>query len=400
MKVSRITRFAFVLAVAVLIVGLSACDELVSILSDDEMPQMESLSGEISIGVVLPQTGVLGPGEFGPGALVMENGFNMALEEINNAQLDDATLKFIIEDDRSTTEGAIEALNKLIHQDKVPAILGVWTSHVAQSVFPIAQENQVVALSPVVIASGLTDIGDFIFRASHSTDVLIPGGVKVTQEQLGYQQVATISDSVDLFSRDSDAVFKKTFAENGIEVVATETFATGETDFSTQLTRIKMSNPEAIFISAQQIELIQILIQGRGLGIPSDIPFISIVLSRPDIQSAGDAAEGAITFASWFSGADTPGNQAFIQNYSAKYGMEPDIYAAQSYAAVYILAEAIANAQLTGSMATDSTAIRDALTNIRDFDTVLGQFSFDTNGDADYAPIVLIVKNGKLQVFE
>ena len=400
MKVSRITRFAFVLAVAVLVVGLSACDELVSILSDDEMPQMESLSGEISIGVVLPQTGVLGPGEYGPGALVMENGFNMALEEINNAQRDDAMLKFIIEDDRSTTEGAIEALNKLIHQDKVPAILGVWTSHVAQSVFPIAQENQVVALSPVVIASGLTDIGDFIFRASHSTDVLIPGGVKVTQEKLGYQQVATISDSVDLFSRDSDSKFKETFAENAVAVVATETFVTGETNFSERLTRIKMSNPDAIFVSAQQIELIQILIQGRELGIPYDIPFISIVLSGPDIQSAGNAAEGSITFASWFSGADTPGNQAFIQNYSAKYGMEPDIYAAQSYAAVYILAEAIANAQLTGSMATDSTAIRDALTNIRDFDTVLGQFSFDTNGDADYAPIVLIVKDGKLEVFK
>ena len=213
MNIRRITSFVFVLTVAVLIVGLSACDELVSILSDDEMPQMESLSGEISIGVVLPQTGVLGPGEYGPGALVMENGFNMALEEINNAQLDDATLKFIIEDDGSTVEGAVEAFNKLIDQDKVPAILGVWTSHVAQSVFPIAQGNQVVALSPVVIASGLTDIGDFIFRASHSTDVLIPGGVKVTQEKLGYQQVATISDSVDLFSRDSDAVFKKTFAE-------------------------------------------------------------------------------------------------------------------------------------------------------------------------------------------
>ena len=78
----------------------------------------------------------------------MENGFNMALEEINNSQLSDVKLKFIIEDDRSTVEGAVEAFNKLIHQDKVPVILGVWTSHVAQSVFPIAQENGVVAFSP------------------------------------------------------------------------------------------------------------------------------------------------------------------------------------------------------------------------------------------------------------
>ena len=394
MKIRRFITFAFVLAIVALIAGLSACDQIQQLLIP-ATPQMEGLRGEIAIGVVLPQTGHLGPGEFGPGALVMENGFNMALEEINNSQLSDVRLKFIIEDDRSTVEGAVEAFNKLIHQDKVPVILGVWTSHVARSVFPIAQENGVVAFSPVVVASDLTAIGDFIFRASHPTDVLIPGGVKVTQEKLGYQRVATIADTVDHASRDSNAVFKKTFVDNGIEVVASETFASGDTDFSAQLTRIKESNPEAIFVSAQQIEVIEILTQGRQLGIPSEIPFITTVLSVDEIQSAGDAAEGAITFTSWVSTADTPGNQAFVQNYRAKYGMEPSVWAAQPYAAVYILAKAISDAQ-----STDSTAIRDALANITDFDTILGKFSFNAVGDANYDPVVLIVKNGELQVFE
>ena len=392
MKISRFTKCTFLLAIVSLIAGLSACDQIQQILPP---PQMEGLSGEIPIGVVLPQTGDLGPGEFGPGALVMENGFNMALEEINNSQLSDVRLKFIIEDDQSTVEGAIAAFNKLIHQDKVPVIIGVWTSHVAQSVFPIAQENQVVAFSPVVIASGLTEIGDFIFRASHATDALIPGGVKLTQEKLGYQRVATIADSVDGFSRDSDATFKKTFADSGIEVVASEIFAPGETDFSAQITRIKESNPEAIFVSAQQIEVIRILTQGRQLGISSEVPFISLVLSVDEIQRAGDAAEGAITYTDWVSTADTPGNQAFVQNYTVKYGMEPSVWAALPYAALYILAEAISNAQ-----STDSTAIRDALANITDFDTVLGKFSFNAVGDAVYDPVVLIVKNGELQVFE
>ena len=49
----------------------------------------------------------------------------------------------------------------------------------------------------------------------------------------------------------------------------------------------------------------------------------------------GNAADGSITFASWFSGADTPGNQAFIQNYSTKYGMEPDIYAAHMRQSIF-----------------------------------------------------------------
>ena len=394
MNIRRFTTLAFVVVIAVLIAGISACDQIGQLLVPTP-PQMEELPREIAIGVVLPQTGHLGPGEFGPGALVMENGFNMALEEINNSQLSDVRLKFIIEDDRSTVESAVEAFNKLIHQNKVPVILGVWTSHVARSVFPIAQENGVVAFSPVVVASDLTAIGDFIFRASHSTEVSIPGGVKVTQEKLGYQRVATINDTVDHASRDGNAVFKQTFADSGIEVAASETFATGDTDFSAQLTRIKESNPDAIFVSAQQIEVIEILTQGRQLGIPPEIPFITTVLSVDEIQKAGDAAEGAITFTAWVSTADTPGNQAFVQNYTKKYGMEPSVWAAQPYAAVYILAEALSNAQ-----STDATTIRDALANITDFDTILGKFSFNAIGDAVYDPVVLIVKDGELQVFE
>jgi branched-chain amino acid transport system substrate-binding protein len=390
----KLKSLAFIFFIAVFAAGMIGCERAKQVVKP--ATQMEGLDEEISIGVVLPQTGALGPGEFGPGALVMENSFNMAFEEINASQLlDDITFKLIVEDDMSTVEGAVAAFNKLIHQDQVPVILGVWTSHVAKSVFPIAQENQVVAFSPVVVASGLTEIGEYIFRASHSTEVLIPSGVKVTQEKLGYQRVATIADSVDHFSQDSDERFRKALTENGVAVLASETFETGDTDFSAQLTRIKESDPDAIFVSAQQIEVIKILTQGRELGIPSDVPFISIVLSVDEIRSAGTAAEGAITFTDWVRTADTPGNQAFVQNYTAKYGMEPSVWAAQPYAAAYILTEAIKNAQ-----STDSTAIAAALAEIRDFDTILGKFSFDSNGDAIYDPVVLIVKEGNLEVFE
>ena len=75
--------------------------------------------------------------------------------------------------------------------------------------------------------------------------------------------------------------------------------------------------------------------------------------------------------------------------------MEPNVFATASYASVYILAEAIKNAE-----STDSLSIRDALANIRDFDTVLGKFSFNADGDAVYEPKALIVKDGMLQPFE
>ena len=391
MNIRRITRFAFVLAIVALMAGLSGCDELVSILSSDEIPQLIELSGEIPIGFVLPETGPLASS-----GVAMQQGTELAFEEINNAQLGDARIRLITEDDRSTVEGGVEAFNKLINQDKVPAILGPATSSATKEVFPIAGENQVVAFSPTSAARGLSALSDFGFRASLTVDKLVPIGVQMTHEKLGYQRVAKIADSVDFFSQSSDAMLTESLNANGVKIVTTETFETGEIDFSPQLTRIKNSNPDAVFISALPPETTKILMQRSELGIPTDIPFIvTVTLASDQIQRLGDAAEGAITFTSWVSTADTPGNQAFVQNYRMRYGVEPNTFAAQSYASVYILATAIKRAD---SM--DSNAIRDAMANIMNFDTVLGRFSFDSVGDATYDPIVLVVVNGQFEVFK
>ncbi len=389
MNIRRFTTFAFVLIIASLIMGFSACEQIQQLLLPTP-PQMEGLSGEIPIGVVLPITGRLAAI-----GLRMGEGFELAREEINRSRPSNVRIKFIIEDDETAVEGAVRAFNKLIHQDGVPAILGPASSSAAREAFPIAQQNGVVALSPTSGASGLSAIGDFVFRASLTADVIIPNSVKVTHTKLGYQRVATIVDSVELVSRNSDKVWREALIESGVEILTTEVFQSGDTDLSVQLTRIKDLNPDVIFISALPTDMPDILIQARELGIPYSIPFIVAQVSVDEVRAAGDAAEGLITSASWLSSADTPGNQAFVQNYTEKYRSEPSIWAAQSYASVYILAEAIANAQ-----STDSTAIRDAMANLSDFDTVLGKFSFNAVGDTVYDPIMLIVKDGEFHAFE
>ena len=149
----------FVLAIAALITAFSACDQIEQLLVPAPS-EMEDLSEEISIGVVLSITGRL-DSSFGK---PIGQGFELALEEINNSQLGGRRISFIIKDDRSTIEGAVAAYNKLIHQDSVPVILGPATSSQTEAAFPIAQENGVVALSPTSAARGLSAIGDFVFR--------------------------------------------------------------------------------------------------------------------------------------------------------------------------------------------------------------------------------------------
>ena len=392
----NITKFAFVMVIVVLIAGVSACDQLLQILSDDQMtgtevPQFTTLSGDISVGVVLPLSGRLASSFGEP----MDHGLQLALEEINIGQRGDARIKFIVEDDMSTVDGAVAAYRKLIDQDGVSVILGPATSSMTKEAFPIAQESSVVAISPTSAARGLSAIGDFVFRVSLATDVLIPNGVSATQAKLGYEQVATMYDAADVFSVDSENALQEALAANVVKVLATETFASGETDFSEQLTRIMEVDPDAVFVSSLPPEKPGILIQAREIGMLVTVPFILRTLTAEDVEVAGPAAEGAMTFTEWTSVSDIPRNQMFVQNYTAKYGVEPSNYAARAYASAYVLSAAIANA---GS--TNSTAIRNALANIRNLDTIFGEFSFNDVGDAVYDPIVLIVENGELKIFE
>ena len=377
------TQFPLVLAIVALIVGLSAGQLFAAPLD------MGGLSGEIIIGLDLALTGKYAD----PYGLPMQRGFELAREELN--QLGGPQITFITEDDQSTVEGAVKAFNKLIHQHGVSIIAGLAVSRLGAQAFPIAQENGVVCLSPVSSAAGLSAIGDFVFRISLATDVQTPIGVRITQEKLGYQKVVLIYDDADVYSTSSNEELEKVLAASGIEILITETFQSGDTDFSAQLTRIMEANPDALFVSALSIEIAGILVQRREIGMPDSVRFIIPDLTGDEVETAGDAAEGAIAFIGWTVMADTPGNQAFVQNYRAKYGIEPEPWAAQSYVALYILAEAILEAQ-----STEATAVRDVMAGITGIDTILGQFSFNADGDAVYDPNILIVENGEFVPLE
>ena len=388
MNIRKIRVFTPVLAIIALAVVFSGCERVPPPMIPDEMPPLAI--PEITIGVAVAQTGEYAE----PYGLPMKRGLDLAREEIN--MLGHVNIVFEYADPQSTLEGGIAAVQQLVDHG-VPAIVGIGISTHLKQAFPIAQTAGVVAFSPISSAAGLSgEIGDYVFRAGLATNILIPGGVMATQEKLGYKKVALIYDAADAYSTSSNEELRKALEESAVEILTVETFQTGETDFSEQLTNIMNMTPDALFISAISPENTEIIIQGRAIGIPDAVRFIVPELSHNDVQKAGAAAEGAIAFATWSGIANTPGNHNFVQKYRTKYdGIEPEPWAAQSYASLYILANAIAKAQ-----STDSAAIRDALAQTTDFPTLLGNFSFDPNGEALYDPIVLTAKDGELQVFE
>ena len=345
---------------------------------------LTSPAADIVVGLVLPLSGHLV--EIGE---IMKTGFDLAFGELK----DTIGIRYIIADDKSTAEGAVAAFEELIHEHDVSVILGPASSSSTRAAFPIAQENEVVAMSATAGARGLGAIGDFVFRVPLATDIVIPQAVEITKRKMGYQKVATLYDETDLFSTDRDAALQQAFLNNAVEVLDTQTFTTGTTDFTKQLTHIKALKPDALFVSALPPEKPAILIQARKFGITA--PILISSLTDAEVEAAGAAAEGALTFTGWISTDETPRNRAFVERYKSIYGTTPNAFAALSYACVYVLAEALKNAA-----GTDAHSIRDALANIGELDTILGKFSFNADGDGVYIPNILIVKNGTLQFFD
>ena len=395
MNIRRIVTFTFVFAaIAAMGIGISGCERMQTMMPDPEMPPMEETppmtTEGITIGVALGLTGINAE----PYGIPMQRGLELAQEEIN--MLGGPSINFSTVDALSTVEGAKAAVQQLVDEG-VPAIVGIGISTHLKEAFPIANDAGVIAFSPISSATGLSSLGEYIFRTGLTVSVLNSNGTMVTHPKLEYKKVALIYDEADEYATSSNDAFKETLEELGVEILTVQTFQTHDTDFSTQLTNIKGMEPDTLFVSALAAEMTQIITQARDedTGLSDSVRLVVPDLTAKEIQEVGDDAEGIITFSGWFSMTDTPGNQAFVEKYKAKHGIEPGPWAAQAYATLYILANAIVNAQ-----STDAAMIRGALAMTMDLPTILGNFSFDPNGEAVYDPIVFMVKDGTLQLFE
>ena len=145
-----------------------------------------------------------------------------------------------------------------------------------------------------------------------------------TQEKLGYKKVATIYDEIDVYATSSNETLRTVLETNGVEILIEETFQTGDTDFSQQLTNIMAMAPDALFISALSQEIAGILAQTPEVGFPDTIQVIAPDLTMDELQKAGEGAEGTIGFIGWSSRSNAPGNQAFVRNYRRSTALNPN----------------------------------------------------------------------------
>jgi branched-chain amino acid transport system substrate-binding protein len=344
----------------------------------------------VNLGVVLSLNGA--GGVYGK---TQKNGIDLAVAEINDKNaVPGIKITVSYEDDNSDRNQGINAFNKLISAN-VHAIIGPTLSNTAQATDPVAQEAKVPVLGVSNTLAGLTDIGDYIFRDSLTEADVIPQAVKKVKDKLNPKKAALLFANDDAFSKAGGDVMRDALKANGIDVVTEQSFSTKDTDFRSILTNVKNANPDILFVSALNDPVVGIVTQARELGLKQTIVGGNGFNTPALAQQAGDAAEGIIVGAAWNAASPNAKSQDFIKNYKAKYNADPDQFAAQAYAGVYILATAVSKADTF-----DRKGIRDALPKIKDLDTVLGKFSFNDKRDAQHPAVIQIIKSGKFAIYE
>lgn len=321
----------------------------------------------------------------------MKDGTELAVEEINNNPNTKMKIDLKTYDTKGVKAEAINAMKKCIEQDKVLAIEGPTLSGSMFAAGPIAQQSKVVAFGTGTTAPGITDLGDYIFRNAIPGKMAIPITVKKAHDKLGFQKVAILYSNNNDQMVGENQIYQDLLKEMGLDIVATETFADKDTDFSAQLTKIQAAHPDVIAVAGLYQEGALIVKKAREMGMTQPILANNGFNSPAYIQQAGDAANGTLVATPWNAERKSDKAQAFRKAFVEKYGHEPDQFAAQAYDAIYVMHEA---AEKSGST-TDRKKFRDALAQIKDFEGATGKFQFDENRDPKMDLDIMEAKDGK-----
>jgi len=325
----------------------------------------------------------------------IRKGIELAVEEINASRLlGHSRIDLVVMDDKADKQEGISVFTRLINEDKVAAIIGPTLSSTAFAADPIAQKAGVPVLGTSTTALGITAMGDYIFRDSLPQAAVIPGTLAKVAAKYKVQKAALLFEATNEYSKSEADVFKAALQAQKIQIVASESYSKGDSDFRTQLSKLNARRPDILVFCSLIGEAIPVLQQAREIGITQPIVGGNGFNNPNVLKNAKEAAEGLIVGSSWFIESSVPKSRQFVAAFRKKYGADPDQFAAQGYAGAYIVADAIKRA---GSA--ERPAIRAAMAGLKDLDTVLGTFSFDANRDPLHPSTPLVIQNGRYTLF-
>lgn len=343
------------------------------------------------IGVLLPTTG-----DAAPYGQSMKNAIELAVSEAKTSGEYPTGLQLLWADSATDPATAVAALRKLSSEGAKLVVAGV-TSDSAKAMLPVLDETQTVCLSPSASAPSLTKDSRLFFRVFSSDDLEGSRIGRFLREDQGKSTVLILAEDSEQ-ARGIEPSFRHTFEQN-MEGKVVGKVSLDAPDWRDEAADIlTASEPESVFIVAYAdltLEAVRFLREKNYKGV---IATTSAFYTGDVVQRNADVLDGVFFAQPAFDTQDesNPLVHQFVEAFHAKYGSDPDIYAAHAYDAMRV-----AMAVTRSVRAFESNELRKELIfQIKEFPGVTGPIQFNDYGDVRHNPVVFVVKDGEVRNYE
>ena len=380
-------KFALTLVSLASVALLAACGE-VSTTGNSGSASGTEIGKTLKIGFNFEETG-----DVASYGTAEQKAAKLAVDEINKAGgVDGKQIEITDKDNKSELSEASTVSTNLVTQAKVNAIIGPATSGGTGAAITNAAKASVPLITPSGTQDDLTKGQDYLFRTTFIDSFQGKILSKYVTDNLKAKKVVLYYDNSSDYAKGIAKAFQEEYKG---EIVATETFASKDTDFQAALTKFKGKDFDALVVPGYYTEAGKIVNQARGIGIDKPIVGGDGFNSEEFISQATPAAATNVYYVSGYStsGNMTAKAKKFLEAYKAKYNEEPSMFSALAYDSVYMVAEASKGAK-------NSVDIKENLAKLKDFEGVTGSITMDKNHNPVKSALMIGLKDGKVDTVE
>lgn len=308
-------------------------------------------------------------------------------------------LDLVFYDDKSEPTESARLVEKLITVDKVNFLLGPYSSGITIPNSIVARRYRIPMIEGGGASSKIFNKGnEYIFGTLPRAEDYFRSTVEFLTKQEPKPSKIAILYADDKFDVSVGEGAKAAAEEMGFEVVEFEKYSEGASDFTSAITKAKRAGAEATLVAGHTEEAINFIQQSKELNYSPNLLGLTVGPSEADFRKAlGDDANYIYGVASWsaemnFEGSLFENTQAFVKQFTDKFGYDPDYHNASAIADIAIYVDAIERA---GTL--DPQKVRDAIASTSGLKTIYGPVDFMDNGQIIGSSVVLQILNGKVK---
>ena len=303
-------------------------------------------------------------------------------------------VELVVSDSRGDPKESVLIAEKFVADPDIIAEIGDFSSSSCMAAAPIYEKADMTQLSPTSSHMDFTKKGRNMFRVVATQGYEGPYNARWAVKDLGKKRLATIYINND-WGVDANKYFTEEARKLGAEIVAEEAFVPGEKDFTAILTKLKGLKPDLIYLPTFYADAAAILNQAKRMRFHPVVMANSSLFSQKTIELGGDAVEGIIIPANYFSADPRPAAQEFTREYEALYGAVPNQFAALAYDAANLMVAALHKVGVN-----DRSKVKEGLESLRGFQGATGSISYANGHDPEKELVRITIKNGEWVLYQ